>query len=73
MMEGKKGGKVVEKEKITMVLKLNLDTEYERRAFKYLEKSVKSDKPFLLYNNYTLMHMPVLPRKKFKRKRTNEF
>lgn len=68
MMEGKKGGKVVEKEKITIDLKIILDTEYERRAFKYIEKSAKSDKQFLLYYNYTLMHMPVLPRKEFKGK-----
>jgi len=66
MLEGRKGEKVVKKEKLTYDLKRNLDADYQRRNLKFIEDNAKTDKPFLLYYNHTLMHIPVVPRDEYK-------
>ena len=66
MIEGRKGEKVVKKEKLTYDLKRNLDADYQRRNLKFIEDNAKTDKPFLLYYNHTLMHIPVVPRDEYK-------
>ena len=69
MYEGRKGEKVIQKEKITFELKVEqLDLEYNRRAFQFIEENAKAGKPFFLYHNHTLMHMPVAPRAEYKGK-----
>ena len=67
MYEGYKGEKVVKREKITFELKVEkLDLEYNRRAFQFIEENAKAGKPFFLYHNHALMHMPVSPRAEYK-------
>jgi arylsulfatase len=66
MLEGRKGEKVVKKEKLTYDLKRNLDADYQRLNLKFIEDNAKTDKPFLLYYNHTLMHIPVVPRDEYK-------
>jgi len=69
MYEGHKGEKVVKREKITVELKVEqLDLEYNRRAFRFIEDNAKAGKPFFLYHNHTLMHLPVSPRAEYKGK-----
>jgi arylsulfatase len=68
MLEGRKGEKVVEKEKLTYDLKRNLDVEYQLRNLSFIEENVKAERPFFLYYNHTLMHIPVVPRDEYKGK-----
>lgn len=63
--EGKKGGKVKESEQLTRRLKRDLDVEYMKRAVQFMERSAEDGKPFFLYFNHTLMHMPNDPRTEF--------
>ena len=71
MLEGRKGEKVVEKEILTYELKRNLDAEYQRRNLRFIEENANNEKPFFLYYNHTLMHIPVVPRDEYKGKSGN--
>jgi hypothetical protein len=66
MLEGRKGGKVKQADKLTYELKRNIDVEYKRRAFRFVEENAKSKRPFFLYFNHSLMHIPVVPRDEYK-------
>lgn len=66
MLEGKKGEKVNEAEQLTYDLKRNLDVEFKRRSFQFMEEQAQSDQPFFLYFNHTLMHIPVVPRDEYR-------
>jgi arylsulfatase len=70
MYEGRKGQKtrVLEDQQLTLERRLNVDLEYERRAFDFIRRSVKAGRPFYLYYNHSMMHMPTLPRDEFKGK-----
>lgn len=68
MYEGKKGGKVKPTIQLTREIKRDLDVEYFNRSKTFMKKSVDNKKPFFLYFNYTLMHMPNDPRLEFKGK-----
>ncbi len=69
MLEGRKGKKVKEGEKLTFDLKRNVDVEYRRRAFRFMEG--QAQRPFFLYFNHSLMHIPVVPRDEYKGKSGN--
>jgi arylsulfatase len=71
MLEGRKGDKVRRTEKLTFDLKRNIDVEYKRRAFRFMEENAKSNRPFFLYYNHSLMHIPVVPRDEHKGKSGN--
>jgi arylsulfatase len=58
-------------EQLTMQTKKTCDLEYQKRALKFMEKSVKDDKPFYCYFNHSLMHFPMSPRPEFAGKSTN--
>ena len=58
-------------EQLTMETKKTCDLEYQKRALKFMEKSVKDDKPFYCYFNHSLMHFPMSPRDEFVGKSTN--
>lgn len=62
MREGRKGETVTKAEQLTYELKRNVDVEYTTRAFRFMDDSVKADRPFMLYFNHSLMHIPVVPR-----------
>jgi len=71
MMEGSKGEKVREAEVLSYDLKRNIDVEYMRRSFGFMEDKTKADQPFFLYYNHSLMHIPVVPRDEYKGKSGN--
>ena len=58
-------------EQLTMETKKTCDLEYQKRAIKFMEKSVKADKPFYCYFNHSLMHFPMSPRDEFVGKSDN--
>jgi arylsulfatase A-like enzyme len=66
VLESTKGKEPTRVEQLTVDVKLNLDVEYMRRAKDFIDRSVGAKKPFFLYFNHTLMHLPVEPRKEFK-------
>ena len=73
MHEGFKGkgcGPLLD-EQLTMDTKKTCDLEYQKRALKFMEKSVKDDKPFYCYFNHSLMHFPMSPRDEFVGKSDN--
>jgi arylsulfatase len=71
MLEGRKGEKVREAEKLTYDLKRNVDVEYKRRAFGFMEDAARTGRPFFLYFNHSLMHIPVVPRDEYAGKSGN--
>jgi arylsulfatase A-like enzyme len=44
----------------------HLDTDYTRRATEFIQANAAAQKPFLLYFNHTLMHIPVVPRDEYR-------
>ncbi len=68
MYEGNKGEKVEPTIQLTREVKRDLDLEYMKRGEAFMRKSVAAGKPFFLYFNYTLMHLPNDPRLEFKGK-----
>ena len=43
----------------------DVDVEYKRRAIAFLERSVGEGRPFYLYFNHSLLHVPTIPRAEF--------
>ncbi len=48
-----------------------IDRDLTDKAMKFMEKSVKADKPFLVYLPYTATHFPTMPHPDFKGKTGN--
>jgi arylsulfatase A-like enzyme len=71
MREGIKGQPVREAEQLTYELKRNIDVEYLRRSLEFIDSNVRNERPFCLYFNHSLMHIPVVPRDEFKDKSGN--
>ena len=65
VLESRKGGKVKRVRQLTIDVKISLDLEYLKRGKDFMKRSVEAKKPFFLYFNHTLMHMPVAPRPEF--------
>jgi arylsulfatase A-like enzyme len=70
MLEGRKGEKVRRAGKLTYELKRNIDVDYKNRAFRFIEENA-TRRPFFLYFNHSLMHIPVVPRDDYKGKSGN--
>ena len=68
MYEGRKGDKVKKTIQLTREVKRDLDLEYMKRGKDFMKRSVDAKKPFFLYFNYTLMHLPTDPREEFQGK-----
>ena len=68
VVESVKGGEMKHLQELTVEVRRNLDAEYMKRAKASIKKSVDAGRPFFLYFNHTMMHMPVLPRDEFKGK-----
>jgi len=68
MYEGKKGEQVKPTVQLTREVKRDVDIEYMKRSKAFIKKSVDNNKPFFLYFNYSLMHMPNDPRLEFEGK-----
>ena len=65
MYEGRKGEDDRETVQLTPEVKKNADLECLNRAKRFIQQSVDDDKPFVLYFNHTLMHLPTTPRDEF--------
>ena len=52
-------------------MKRNVDIDYKRRSFRFMEEHAKSTRPFFLYYNHSLMHITVVPRDEYKGKSGN--
>jgi arylsulfatase A-like enzyme len=68
VLESRKGQPVHELEQLTLEVKRDIDVEYMKRAKDFLKRSTEAGKPFFLYFNYSLMHLPTIPRAEFKGK-----
>ena len=68
VLEGRKGQQVHELEQLTTNLRRDIDVEYIKRAKAFLKRSVDAGKPFFLYFNHSMMHLPTIPRAEFKGK-----
>lgn len=68
VLEGRKGQPVRELEQLTLEVRRSIDAEYLKRAKTFLQRSVKANKPFFLYFNHSMMHLPTIPRSEFKHK-----
>ncbi len=62
LKDARKGAPPENGPRLTKDVKVNLDVEFQRRAFRFMEDNARSARPFFLYYNYTLMHFPVIPR-----------
>lgn len=68
VLEGRRGQPVHELEQLTVEVRQNIDVEYMRRAKDFLKRTTDASKPFFLYFNHTMMHLPTVPRDEFKGK-----
>ncbi len=68
MYQGRKGEPVEELGVIDWDFKINVDVEMNRRTFAFLEERAEDEKPFYIYHNYSLMHVPTQPRDEFRGK-----
>ena len=68
MYEARKGEEVKRTGQLTMAVKRDADLEYMNRSKRFIKGSVDAGKPFFLYFNHTLMHLPTTPRKEFQGK-----
>jgi arylsulfatase A-like enzyme len=65
MYEGKKGQPVKQLGQLTTKVKRDLDLEYMKRGKDFIKRSKDAGKPFFLYFNHSLMHLPTTPREDF--------
>jgi arylsulfatase len=68
VLEGRKGQQVQELEQLTLAVRRDIDLEYMKRAKSFLKRSTEAGKPFFLYFNHSMMHLPTTPRAEFKGK-----
>ena len=47
-------------------MRRDIDVEYLKRAKAFMGRSVAAGKPFFLYFNHSMMHLPTIPRAEFK-------
>ncbi|UCE42193.1 MAG: arylsulfatase [Candidatus Aminicenantes bacterium] len=73
MFEGTKenGVQELKDQQLTPELRINVDVEYQKRAMDFIKRSVDAEKPFFLYHNHSMMHLPNVPREEFKGKSGN--
>jgi arylsulfatase len=68
VLESRKGQPVRELEQLTLEVRRNIDVEYMKRAKDFLKRSTDAGKPFFLYFNHSMMHLPNIARAEFKGK-----
>jgi arylsulfatase len=68
VLEGRKGEPVHELEQLTVEVRRNIDVEYMKRAKAFLKRSTDAHKPFFLYFNHSMMHLPTVARAEFQGK-----
>jgi arylsulfatase len=65
VIESQKGTKVKPIKQLTKEVRRDVDVEFMERSKAFMKRSVDSGKPFFLYFNHSMMHMPTIPRKEF--------
>jgi arylsulfatase A-like enzyme len=68
VLESFRGKPVRELEQLTVEVRRNIDEEYMKRAKAFLKRNADAGKPFFLYFNHSMMHLPNIPRPEFKGK-----
>jgi arylsulfatase len=69
MLEARKGDREPRPVKqLDLDVRRDVDGEFLARAKAFMKRSVEAGKPFYLYFNHSLMHMPTIPRLEFKGK-----
>jgi len=66
VLESRKGEPPRELEQLTEEVRRDIDVEYMRRAKGFLKRSTEAGKPFFLYFNHSMLHLPTIPRAEFK-------
>jgi arylsulfatase A-like enzyme len=56
---------------LNLDVRRDVDLEFLKRSKAFMQRSVAGGKPFYLYFNHSLMHMPIIPRANFKGKSGN--
>lgn len=72
MHEGTKSDGVHHERQLTLDVRRDVDLEYLARAKAFMKASVDSGKPFFVYFNHSMLHLPTIPRREFKGKTGND-
>lgn len=69
MLEARKGDREPRAVKqLDLNVRRDVDREFLTRGKAFMKRSVDAGKPFFLYFNHSLLHMPTIPRPEFKGK-----
>jgi arylsulfatase len=69
MLESRKGDRSPRAlRQLDLDVRRDVDSEFMTRSKAFMKRSVDAGKPFFLYFNHSLMHMPTVPRPEFKGK-----
>lgn len=68
VLESRKGEEVRPGPQLTLDVRREIDTEFLSRSKAFMRRNVEARRPFFLYFNHSLMHMPTVPRAEFKGK-----
>lgn len=68
VLQSRKGEKAELLQQLTLDVRRDIDAEFLARGKSFMKRSVDAGKPFFLYFNHSLMHLPTIPRVEFKGK-----
>jgi arylsulfatase len=68
LLESRKGERVRSVKQLTLEVRRDIDVEFLERSRAFMKRSVDERKPFFLYFNHSLMHLPTIPRADFRGK-----
>ncbi|MEJ0077835.1 MAG: arylsulfatase [Alphaproteobacteria bacterium] len=68
LLEARRGETPRAIKQITLDARRDVDAEFLTRSRAFMKRSVDAGKPFFLYFNHSMMHMPTIPRAEFKGK-----
>lgn len=68
MLEARRGETPRAVKQLTLDVRRDIDAEFLARGKAFMQRSVSAGRPFYLYFNHSLMHMPTIPRAEFKGK-----
>jgi arylsulfatase len=68
VLESRKGEQPRPVKQLTLDVRRDIDAEFLARSKAFMKRSVDARKPFFLYFNHSLMHLPTIPRAEFKGK-----
>jgi arylsulfatase A-like enzyme len=68
VLGSRKGSQPSPVKQLTLDVRRDIDAEFLTRSKAFMKRSVDARKPFFLYFNHSLMHLPTIPRTEFKGK-----